>query len=263
MNDQRKVIYEQRADIMDAEAVDDVVVDMRHDTVNAIVGDACPPGSYPEQWDIAGLKARVADVLGVDAADRRSGWTRTAIEPEMIEERLAALADAADGGQDRRDRRRRSGAQVEKSVLLERLDHHWKEHLATLDALRQVVFLRAYAQKTADQRVQAGSVRAVRADARDDPRGRHPHPARPASCASSRRRRCSCPSCPTSSPATSIRSPALGSDEALGRRRARAVDRRQWRKRFGEVAGPGPDARARDRAHAGATGGGDDPLCAA
>src|SRR5207253_6536768 len=56
MNDQRKVIYEQRADIMDAETVDDVVVDMRHETVNSLVGTACPPGTYPEQWDVTGLK---------------------------------------------------------------------------------------------------------------------------------------------------------------------------------------------------------------
>ena len=55
MNDQRKVIYEQRAEIMDAETVGDVVEDMRHETVNALVADACPPGSYPEQWDIDGL----------------------------------------------------------------------------------------------------------------------------------------------------------------------------------------------------------------
>jgi preprotein translocase subunit SecA len=58
MNDQRKVIYEQRADIMDAEAMDEVVADMRHDTVNALVGTACPPGSYPEVWDMAGLAER-------------------------------------------------------------------------------------------------------------------------------------------------------------------------------------------------------------
>jgi preprotein translocase subunit SecA len=54
MNDQRKVIYEQRADIMDAETVGRRRRDMRAETVNAIVGDACPPGSYPEQWDVAG-----------------------------------------------------------------------------------------------------------------------------------------------------------------------------------------------------------------
>ncbi|NLR70070.1 preprotein translocase subunit SecA [Novosphingobium sp. ERN07] len=146
MNDQRKVIYEQRADIMDAEAVDDVVTDMRHDTVNAIVGDACPPGSYPEQWDVVGLKARLADVLGMDIP--LEDWMQEeAIEPDMIEERIQTLADEKmDVKITEVDANAWRG--LEKSILLERLDHHWKEHLATLDALRQVVFLRAYAQKT-------------------------------------------------------------------------------------------------------------------
>ncbi|MEJ5976063.1 preprotein translocase subunit SecA [Novosphingobium sp. PS1R-30] len=146
MNDQRKVIYEQRADIMDADTVDDVVVDMRNDTVNAIVADACPAGSYPEHWDIEGLKARVQDVLALDLPIE--DWLEEdGVDPELIEERLSALADAkmADkiAANDETVWR-----QVEKSVLLDRLDQHWKEHLATLDALRQVVFLRAYAQKT-------------------------------------------------------------------------------------------------------------------
>jgi preprotein translocase subunit SecA len=145
MNDQRKVVYEQRADIMDAETVDDVVVDMRHDTVNALVGDACPPGSYPEQWNTEGLKARCAEVLGIDIP--LAEWlAEDGIEPEVLDEHIVAMADAkmaakigADSGLWR---------QVEKQILLDRLDHYWKEHLATLDALRQVVFLRAYAQKT-------------------------------------------------------------------------------------------------------------------
>ncbi|GHC86388.1 preprotein translocase subunit SecA [Novosphingobium pokkalii] len=146
MNDQRKVIYEQRSDIMDAEAVDDVVVDMRHDTINAMVGDACPPGSYPEQWNVAGLKERIADVLGMTPPI--DDWLEEdAVEAELISERLIALADAHMAAKlDTVDRA--SWASLEKSILLERLDHHWKEHLATLDALRQVVFLRAYAQKT-------------------------------------------------------------------------------------------------------------------
>ena len=145
MNDQRKVIYEQRADIMDADALDDVVQDMRHDTVNALVGDACPPGSYPEQWNIDGLKARVLDVLGSDAPI--DDWLREdGIEPHDIEQRLAAAADAKMA--DKMGGDASIWRQVEKQILLERLDHYWKEHLATLDALRQVVFLRAYAQKT-------------------------------------------------------------------------------------------------------------------
>jgi preprotein translocase subunit SecA len=144
MNDQRKVIYEQRADIMDAETIDDVVVDMRHDTINALVGTACPPGSYPEQWDVEGLRQKLGEVLGIDVPVQ--DWLQEdGLEPDVIEERVVALADEkADSkvGEDAAIWR-----QVEKQVLLERLDHYWKEHLATLDALRQVVFLRAYAQK--------------------------------------------------------------------------------------------------------------------
>jgi len=144
MNDQRKVIYEQRADIMDADALDDVVEDMRHDTINALVGDACPPGSYPEQWNLEGLREQVFDVVGIDLPV--TDWQgEDGLEPQDIEQRIVEAADAkmaAKMGED--------GAiwrQVEKQILLDRLDHHWKEHLATLDALRQVVFLRAYAQK--------------------------------------------------------------------------------------------------------------------
>jgi len=146
MNDQRKVIYEQRSDIMDADTVDDVVVEMRQDTVNAIVADACPPNSYPENWKVEQLKERTRDILGIDIPIE--AWIEEdGVDPEVVEERVSAAADAhmaAKMSQDDPEIWR----QVEKSILLDRLDHYWKEHLATLDALRQVVFLRAYAQKT-------------------------------------------------------------------------------------------------------------------
>jgi preprotein translocase subunit SecA len=146
MNDQRKVIYEQRADIMDADAVSDVVEDMRHDTVNAIVADACPPNSYPEQWDVTSLKTRVADILGLNPPI--DDWLHEDhLEPETIEQRLVEISDAHMAAKVQ-TLDETSWRGLEKSVLLERLDNHWKEHLATLDALRQVVFLRAYAQKT-------------------------------------------------------------------------------------------------------------------
>ncbi|WP_144094422.1 preprotein translocase subunit SecA [Croceicoccus sediminis] len=146
MNDQRKVIYEQREDIMDSETVDDVVVDMRNDTVNSLVGSACPPGSYPEQWDVDGLKEKIEQIFG-EPAPIETWMEEDGIEPEDIEQRLAAMADAKmDAKLAETDPS--IWRQVEKSVLLDRLDYHWKEHLATLDALRQVVFLRAYAQKT-------------------------------------------------------------------------------------------------------------------
>jgi preprotein translocase subunit SecA len=146
MNDQRKVIYEQRSEIMDAEAVDDVVADMRADTVNAIVGEACPPGSYPEQWNVSQLKARVSEVFGLEP-DIDAWLQEDAVDPEMLEERIREMAEAK---VEAKASEIETGMwrSIEKSVLLQSLDHHWKEHLATLDALRQVVFLRAYAQKT-------------------------------------------------------------------------------------------------------------------
>jgi preprotein translocase subunit SecA len=145
MNDQRKVVYEQRAEIMDSETVDDVVIEMRHDTVNALVADACPAGSYPEHWNIAGLKERVGETLGMDVPI--DDWLdEDGMEPDIIEQRLSDAVDAKMAEKMSADDPA-IWRSVEKSVLLDRLDHHWKEHLATLDALRQVVFLRAYAQK--------------------------------------------------------------------------------------------------------------------
>jgi preprotein translocase subunit SecA len=146
MNDQRKVIYEQRSDIMDAETVDDVVVDMRAETANAIVGEACPPNSYPEQWDIETLKTRARDTLGIELPIE-SWLAEDGLDPETLEERVQAAADKLIG-EKRASVDEESWHGIEKSVLLQSLDHHWKEHLATLDALRQVIHLRAYAQKT-------------------------------------------------------------------------------------------------------------------
>ncbi len=145
MNDQRKVVYEQRAEIMDSETVDEVVVDMRHDTINTLVGAACPPGSYPEQWDIPALKARTEEIFGFDPPF--DAWlSEEQVEPELLEERLRELTDTMT------DEKIASSDPaiwriVEKDVLLRQLDHHWKEHLATLDALRQVIWMRGIAQK--------------------------------------------------------------------------------------------------------------------
>ena len=146
MNDQRKVVYDQRSDIMDADAVDDVVADMRLETVNALVGAACPPNTYPEQWDVELLKESTDNLLGLEVPIE--DWLREdAVEPEILTERLeAATADAMAAKSALMEEE--NWKRLEKSVLLQSLDHHWKEHLATLDALRQVIHLRAYAQKT-------------------------------------------------------------------------------------------------------------------
>ena len=145
MNDQRKVIYEQRAEIMDSEHVSDVIEDMRQETIVGLVDVYCPPATYPEQWDVAGLKEGVADVLYLTPPI--DDWmTEDEVEQSIIVERLQGLCDEAMAakvaGADK-DR----WVEVEKQILLQSLDHHWKEHLATLDALRQVIHLRSYAQK--------------------------------------------------------------------------------------------------------------------
>ncbi len=145
MNDQRKVIYEQRAEIMDSEDVSDVIVEMRAETIAALVDTYCPPATYPEQWDVPGLKEGVRDVLFLDAPI--DAWmAEEEVEQQIIVERLTAMADETmkakvEGADPAR------WVEVEKQILLQELDHYWKEHLATLDALRQVVHLRSYAQK--------------------------------------------------------------------------------------------------------------------
>jgi preprotein translocase subunit SecA len=145
MNDQRKVIYEQRADIMDADSVSEVIADMRAETVSSIVAVNCPEGTYPEQWNVDSLKEGIEAVFGLQPPVDE--WLEEeAVDPEIVNDRLQKLAEdtmaakleAVEPGR---------WADVEKQVLIQTLDHHWKEHLATLDALRQVIHLRSYAQK--------------------------------------------------------------------------------------------------------------------
>jgi preprotein translocase subunit SecA len=145
MNDQRKVIYEQRADIMDAEDVADIITNMRAETAESIVAVNCPEGTYPEQWNVDGLKESIDAIF--DLQPPIDDWLEEeAVDPEIIAERLQTLADEAMTAK-LRDIEPDRWRDVEKQVLIQTLDHHWKEHLATLDALRQVIHLRSYAQK--------------------------------------------------------------------------------------------------------------------
>jgi preprotein translocase subunit SecA len=145
MNDQRKVIYEQRSDIMDAESVSEVITDMRAETAAAIVAVNCPEGTYPEQWNIEALKESVEEIFGLQPPI--GDWLEEeAVDPEIITERLQTLADETMTAKVQEVEPER-WADIEKQVLLQTLDQHWKEHLATLDALRQVIHLRSYAQK--------------------------------------------------------------------------------------------------------------------
>jgi preprotein translocase subunit SecA len=145
MNDQRKVIYEQRSDIMDAESVSDVIQNMRFETAVSIVAVSCPEGTYPEQWDVPGLKESLEAVFGLQPPI--DDWLEEEeVSPEIVTERVQQLADEAMEAKLAEVEPER-WMEVEKQVLIQTLDHHWKEHLATLDALRQVIHLRSYAQK--------------------------------------------------------------------------------------------------------------------
>jgi preprotein translocase subunit SecA len=145
MNDQRKVIYEQRAEIMDSDHVSDVVVEMRSETIGSLVAAHCPPGTYPEQWDVEGLKESLDEVLGLQPPVE--DWLKEdEVEQERIVERVQQLSDETMAAKIAELEPER-WQEIEKSFLIQTLDHHWKEHLATLDALRAVIHLRSYAQK--------------------------------------------------------------------------------------------------------------------
>jgi len=149
MNDQRKVVYEQRQDIMDTESVTDVVAEMRRETVARMVEVACPEGSYPEQWAAEDLTTSALETLGVDAPV--ADWAKEeGVDPQAVEDRLQEKAEAHIAARTAMAHEQGEGlwTRVEKHFLLQAIDHHWKEHLATLDALRAVIHLRAYAQKT-------------------------------------------------------------------------------------------------------------------
>ncbi|WP_372055259.1 preprotein translocase subunit SecA [Tistrella mobilis] len=145
MNDQRKVVYEQRREMMNAERVDDTVLSMRHEVIGEIVSEYAPEKSYPEQWKVDDLTERCRKVLAVDLPIK--DWAaEEGIDPDILRERITQASDAVMA-----QKIEAYGAEtmhrVEKSLLLQIIDHHWKEHLLQLDYLRQGIVLRAYAQK--------------------------------------------------------------------------------------------------------------------
>ena len=145
MNDQRKVIYEQRLEIMDAEVVSDTVADMRHETVEDMVLTHIPPKSYPEEWDIQGLGVRVKRIFNLDLP--LTDWMKEeGVEEEILTERIIKQVDKQTAKKIS-DYGEKEWQYVEKTFLLKTLDHDWKEHLSALDHLRKVVTLRAYGQR--------------------------------------------------------------------------------------------------------------------
>ena len=145
MNDQRKVIYEQRRDIMDTEDLSDLIHEMRADVIADLVERNMPPGSMPDQWDTQLMENEALRVLNLEAPVGE--WAaEEGIGEEDIESRLRDMAD---------EHMARKAAKitpavmrrVEKAILLQHLDTQWKEHLLNLDHLRQGINLRAFAQR--------------------------------------------------------------------------------------------------------------------
>jgi preprotein translocase subunit SecA len=145
MNDQRKVIFDQRVEWMSDEATADIVSDMRHTVIDDLVAKHVPENAYPEQWDTPGLKEELKRVLSLELPVDE--WAKEeGIADEEIFTRVERKADehmAAKVAQWGPDVIR----YIEKSILLQTLDHLWREHLVMLDHLRQVIGLRGYGQR--------------------------------------------------------------------------------------------------------------------
>ncbi|ATG41303.1 preprotein translocase subunit SecA [Phaeobacter piscinae] len=145
MNDQRKVIFNQRREIMAAEDLSEIVADMRHEVIDDLLDAHMPAKTYADQWDSEGLQEQVREKLGLDVPV--VDWAaEEGVDDEQIRERLVEASDAkmlekteAFGPETMRN--------IEKQVLLQTIDAKWREHLLTLEHLRSVVGFRGYAQR--------------------------------------------------------------------------------------------------------------------
>jgi preprotein translocase subunit SecA len=145
LNDQRKVIFEQRKEIMSSDDVSDQIADMRDQVVGELVNSHIPEKAYAEQWDAVGLQTEIKDIFGLELPIVE--WTKEeGIADEEVRERILKAVEtraaerAANAGPDLM-------RYIEKSILLQMLDHDWREHIVHLDHLRQYVGLRGYGQR--------------------------------------------------------------------------------------------------------------------
>ena len=145
MNDQRKVIFAQRREIMETEDLSEITDDMRLQVIDDLVDFHLPPKSYPDQWDTAGLKAALVERMGMDlpVADlaAEEGVDQDALRTRIAEATDAMMAEKVAGFGPEAMR------SIEKQVLLQTIDTKWREHLLRLEHLRSVVGFRGYAQR--------------------------------------------------------------------------------------------------------------------
>jgi preprotein translocase subunit SecA len=145
VNDQRKAVFEQRQEFLDATDLRDIIAEMRQDTISDLVTRHLPPKQYAEQWDVEGLHERLVFFLDMDLPVQE--WAaQEGVTQEEIERKVVEAADARAA-----QRETEIGAEqmrgLEKSFLLQNMDMVWREHLMHLDHLRQAISLRGYAQR--------------------------------------------------------------------------------------------------------------------
>ncbi|MGZ8258060.1 MAG: preprotein translocase subunit SecA, partial [Methylotenera sp.] len=149
-NDQRKVIYEQRNELLAAADIGDTIKAMRDDVLSSMIATHIPPNSVEELWDVPSLEKELKAETGLELPLQKMLEDNPDLHEETLRERIFEAADSA-----YRAKEEQASAdimrQFERSVMLQSLDNHWREHLAALDHLRQGIHLRSYAQKNPKQ----------------------------------------------------------------------------------------------------------------
>ncbi|AUD78297.1 preprotein translocase subunit SecA [Kangiella profundi] len=150
-NDQRRVIYEQRNELMDSEDISDTIADLRDDVVYSIISEYIPPQSIEEMWDIKGLEQRLEQDFVIELPLQKWLDEDDKLAEEGLRQRIHEAVEKAYQEKEALLPDPRMMRQLEKQVMLQELDRHWKEHLANMDHLRQGIWMRSHAQKNPKQ----------------------------------------------------------------------------------------------------------------
>ena len=148
-NEQRKIIYSQRDDILAESTLQDYIEEMHRDVMKGMIENFVPPESIHDQWDIAGLEQALREDLGIDLPIRQWLEEDRRLDEEGLVERITDEVLAR--YKTRREQMGENASAVERNYMLSSLDRHWKDHLAAMDYLRQGIHLRGYAQKNPEQ----------------------------------------------------------------------------------------------------------------
>lgn len=151
-NDQRKVIYEQRNELLEATDIGETVAAMRYDVLNDIISNYIPPGSVEELWEISGLEHAIEAETGLKLPIGQWLEENPDLHEESLRERIMEIANDSYAAKEKLASAENM-RQFERSVMLQSLDNHWREHLAALDHLRQGIHLRSYAQKIQNKNI--------------------------------------------------------------------------------------------------------------